>query len=117
MKSSAFSLFLQHLRRDRKKFAELCSQLIVFMVFSRYSIFITQKGANNRRIILDTDEKTITVPWNYAAKLEEINRIIKDGGGDKQYTFKTYLEEAWKICMDDTDKHLKVADRPAQKGK
>ena len=41
MKSSAFSLFLQHLRRDRKKFAELCSQLIVFMVFSRYSIFIT----------------------------------------------------------------------------
>ena len=51
------------------------------------------------------------------AKLEEINRIIKDGGGDKQYTFKTYLEDAWKICMDDTDKHLKVADRPARKGK
>ena len=48
------------------------------------------------RIILDTDKKTITVPWNYAAKLEEINRIIKDGGGDKQYTFKTYLEKAWK---------------------
>ena len=39
MKSSAFLLFLQHLRRDRKKYAELCSQLIVFMVFSRYSIF------------------------------------------------------------------------------
>ena len=36
------------------------------------------------RIILDTDKKTITVPWNYASKLEEINRIIKDGGGDKQ---------------------------------
>ena len=29
------------------------------------------------RIILDTDKKTITVPWNYAAKLEEINRIIR----------------------------------------
>ena len=69
------------------------------------------------RIILDTDKKTITVPWNYAAKLEEINRIIKDGGGDKQYTFKTYLEEAWKICMDDIDKHLIVADMPARKGK
>lgn len=59
------------------------------------------------RVILDTDKKTITVPWNYAAKLEEINRIIKDGGGAKQYTFKTYLEESWKACMDDTDKHLK----------
>ena len=46
------------------------------------------------RVILDTDKKTITVPWNYAAKLEEINRIIKDGGGAKQYTFKTYLEES-----------------------
>lgn len=92
MKSSAFSLFLQHLRRDRKKFAELCSQLIVFMVFSRY--FVTEKGANNMRIILDTDKKTVTVPWNYAAKLEEINRIIRDGGGYRQYTFKTYLEDA-----------------------
>ena len=50
-------------------------------------------------------------------KLEEINRIIKDGGGAKQYTFKTYLEESWKACMDDTDKHLKVADKPAHKGK
>ena len=54
---------------------------------------------------------------DYAAKLEEINRIIKDGGGAKQYTFKTYLEESWKACMDDTDKHLKVADKPAHKGK
>lgn len=38
------------------------------------------------RVILDTDKKTITVPWNYSDKLAEINRIIKDGG-DKQYTF------------------------------
>ena len=60
------------------------------------------------RVILDTDKKTITVPWNYAAKLEEINRIIKDGGGAKQYPFKT--------CLDDTDKHLKVADKPSHKG-
>lgn len=25
------------------------------------------------RIILDTDKKTITVPWNYQQKLDEIN--------------------------------------------
>ena len=24
------------------------------------------------KIVLDTDKKTITVPWNYTAKLEEI---------------------------------------------
>ena len=46
------------------------------------------------RIILDTDKKTVTAPWNYAAKLEEINRIIRDGSGYRQYTFKTYLEDA-----------------------
>lgn len=66
------------------------------------------------RIILDTDKKTITVPWNYAAKLEEMNRIIKDGGGEKQYTFKTYLEEMWKLCMENTDVSLKVADKPTK---
>ena len=28
------------------------------------------------RIILDTDKKTITVPWNYQDKLNGINEII-----------------------------------------
>lgn len=68
------------------------------------------------RIILDTGKETVTVPWNYAAKLEEINRIIKDGGGAKQYPFKTCPEASWKACMDDTDTHLKVADKPSHKG-
>lgn len=66
------------------------------------------------RIILDTDKKTITVPWNYAAKLEELNRIIKEGGGDKKYTFSSYLKENWDLCMGDTDAHLKVADKPVK---
>ncbi len=69
------------------------------------------------RIILDTDKKTITVPWNYAAKLEEMNRIIAEGGGNKKYTFSSYLTEAWDFCMKDTDKHLVVADKPASKKK
>ena len=69
------------------------------------------------RIVLDTDKKTITVPWNYSEKLAEINRIIKDGGGDKQYTFKTYIQEVWDTCMKDTDSSLKVADKPVRKTK
>ena len=69
------------------------------------------------RVILDTDKKTVTVPWNYSEKLAEINRIIKDGGGDKQYTFRSYLEEAWAACMENTDASLKVADKPARKAK
>lgn len=69
------------------------------------------------RIILDTDKKTITVPWNYAAKLEELNKIIADGGGNKKYDFKSYLQENWDLCINDTDKHLIVAQKPVKKVK
>ncbi len=69
------------------------------------------------RIFLDTDKKTITVPWNYSDKLAEINSIIKDGGGTKKYTFSSYLQENWDACMADTDKHLVVADKPKKKEK
>ena len=66
------------------------------------------------RIILDTDKKTITVPWNYAAKLEEYNNMVMAISGDenKKKTFKTFIDDVWKDCMKDTDKHLKVADKP-----
>ena len=67
------------------------------------------------RIILDTDKKTITVPWNYAAKLEELNKIIKQGGGSKEYNFKSYLQEMWNVCMENTDAHLKVAEKRGKK--
>lgn len=66
------------------------------------TFFVAQEWISRYR------QKTVTVPWNYAEKLEGINRIIKDGGGAKQYSFKT--------CLDDTDKHLKVADKPSHKG-
>ena len=67
------------------------------------------------RIILDTDKKTIIVPWNYAAKLDELNRIISEGGGTKKYSFVSYLQENWDACMADTDKHLIVAEKPTKK--
>lgn len=71
------------------------------------------------RIILDTDKKLITVPWNYRDKLAEINRIAEQyGGGDfKPQTFSGYIDGIWKACMADTDKHLKVADKPKKKEK
>ena len=49
------------------------------------------------KIILDTDKKTITVPWNYTVKLEEINRLVKEFGGPdaKIKTFSGYLNECW----------------------
>ena len=69
------------------------------------------------RIILDTDKKEIIVPWNYAKKLEEINRIGKDFGGEgfEKQTFTSYLNKVWEECMKDTDAHLRVADKPVKK--
>ena len=62
-----------------------------------------------------TPTKRPSVPWNYAAKLEELNKIIKQGGGSKKYDFKSYLKDMWDECMADTDAHLKVADKPTKK--
>ncbi len=69
------------------------------------------------RIILDTDKKTITVPWNYAAKLEEMNRVIMSVTDDpeKKKTFTGYIDEIWKECMADSDRCVKTANKPVGK--
>ena len=69
------------------------------------------------RIILDTDKKTITVPWNYQAKLDEINRIIMEVSDDetKKKTFTGYIDELWKDCIKDSDKCVVTADKPFRK--
>ena len=66
------------------------------------------------RIILDTDKKTVTVPWNYAAKLQEMNDLIMKITNDpsKKKMFSGYLKECWDEAMADTDKNLKTAQKP-----
>ena len=68
------------------------------------------------RIILDTDKKTVTVPWNYSNKLEEMNNMIMEISGDesKKKTFSGYLKECWNYAMDHSDTHLKTAPKPAK---
>lgn len=67
------------------------------------------------RIILDTDKKTITVPWNYQRKLDEMNKIIEDAGSDKKKEFVSYLTECWNAAMANTDKNLITAAKPKRK--
>ena len=71
------------------------------------------------RIILATDTKTITVPWNYTAKLEEMNKLIVEYSGDesKKKTFSGYLQECWNYAMDNSDTNLKTAQKPKRKNK
>lgn len=49
------------------------------------------------KIILDTDKKTITVPYNYSEKLAEINRIAQEFGGENvaKQTFTGYIDKIW----------------------
>ena len=81
--------------------------------FHTFFVFL-ERRKDIMRIILDTDKKTITVPWNYAAKLEEYNNMVMAIANDpgKKKTFKTFIDDIWQECMKDTDKHLKVADKP-----
>ena len=71
------------------------------------------------RIILDTDKKTITVPWNYSDKLAAMNKIISEAGGAdaKQLTFDGYIDDIWKYAMKHSDTQLKTAQKPGSNGK
>lgn len=71
------------------------------------------------KIILDTDTRTITVPWNYAAKLEELNKLIRSITDDpsKQKTFSGYINECWREAMADADGRVLTAPKPINKKK
>ena len=78
---------------------------------------LNAKEKEQMRIILDTDKKTITVPWNYMEKLEAMNKIIVEATNDpsKKKTFDGFLKECWEEAMKDTDKNLKTAQKPNRK--
>lgn len=69
------------------------------------------------RIILDTDKKTITVPWNYQAKLEEYNGLVMKISGDasKKKTFTGFIDEIWSDCIKDSDKCVVTGKKPGSK--
>lgn len=69
------------------------------------------------RIILDTDKKTITVPWNYQTKLDGINEIIMQVSNDekKKKSFTGYIDEIWKDCIAHSDKCVITGDKPFRK--
>lgn len=71
------------------------------------------------RIILDTDKRTITVPWNYSDKLEAMNKIIMEATGDKEKkkSFTGYIDEIWKEAIANSDEQLKTAQKPSRKKK
>lgn len=76
-------------------------------------------GGKNMRIILDTDKKTITVPWNYQQKLEEYNKLVLEISNDKTKckTFTSYINDIWKECMENSDKCVMTGKKPAKKEK
>ena len=71
------------------------------------------------RIILDTDKKTITVPWNYQKKLEEYNQMVMEISGDesKVKSFTDYINDLWKYCIDHSDKCVKTGKEPPKSEK
>ena len=66
------------------------------------------------KIILDTDKKTITVPWNYTAKLEEIKHDAEQNARrvDVIFTEKEAKEAAAKDEVQKTVNDTASADLP-----
>lgn len=65
------------------------------------------------RIILDTEEKTITVPWNYSNKLAKMNKTIEEATGEvEKLKFSGYIDDIWKYAMEHSDTCLKTAAKP-----
>ena len=69
------------------------------------------------RIILDTNKKTITVPWNYQDKLNELNNLIKQygKGENNSQTFTGYIDEIWKDCIKNSDKCVVTGKKPSNR--
>ncbi len=66
------------------------------------------------RIILDTDKRTITVPWNYQKKLDDINKVIMEATGDekKKKTFTGFIDDIWKEAIAHSDKSVVTGAKP-----
>ena len=69
------------------------------------------------RIILDTDKKTITVPWNYQAKLDEYNQMVMEISGDagKKKSFTGFINDIWRECIENSDKCVVTGKKPGTK--
>ena len=69
------------------------------------------------KVILDTDKKTITVPYNYMDKLNEINKMIKQYAPQAELeTFTGYIDKIWLECIDNSDEHVRTGEKPKKKG-
>lgn len=70
------------------------------------------------RIILDTDKKTITLPWNYKDKLAAINQVIAEVSDDpsKQKTFIGYIKEIWDYAIEHSDTQVFTGQKPKKYG-
>lgn len=95
-------------------FRNLCIQLVVFICFCLYAVDILIKGRDTHANHSGYRQKTITVPWNYTYKLEEMNKMIMEISGDesKKKTFSGYLGECWQYAMKNSDTNLKTAQKP-----
>lgn len=88
-----------------------------FCQISTDSCIFIKKEREIIRIILDTDEETITVPWNYQQKLDAINEIIMQVSNEesKKKTFTGYIDEIWNECIANSDKCVVTGEKPFRK--
>jgi len=51
------------------------------------------------RIIIDTEKGRIILPKNFFPQLDKINKILKDGGSEKQWKAEEYVRDQFEKAM------------------
>ena len=54
------------------------------------------------RIILDTNKGRIILPKSFFTELDKMNKILADGGSDKNWTAETYVKDQFEKAMKET---------------
>lgn len=54
------------------------------------------------RITIDTTKGRIVLPKNFFTKLDEINKILAEGGSDKKWTAEEYVKDQFEKAIKET---------------
>lgn len=54
------------------------------------------------RIILDTEKGRIILPKSFFTQLDKMNKILKDGGSDKQWKAEEYVKDQFDKAIKET---------------
>ncbi len=54
------------------------------------------------RIVIDTEKERIILPKSFFPQLDKVNKILKDGGSERQWSPEDYVRDQFERAMQKT---------------